>query len=348
MVKEQLSQIKAWFKKYFIPHYENDHKPHFLRTEVAVFVLAFVLLAEAVYLVPIGVVFNRSDYFAQILSSVLVDAANSDRQRLNTGTLKVNPVLVQAAQMKANDMAAKGYFAHTSPSGVTPWYWFGQAGYKYVRAGENLAVNFNDSSLLHQAWMNSPTHRANIVNGYYTEVGIAMANGIYKGREATFVVQLFGQPAKAAAPKPVVAAKTPVPTPVRTPARTPVVAQARTPTPTPTPVLTPTPVARVEAASTNLPVAVVSNEPTPTPIDDQEDVRQASFVEHIVSQPQTVADSLAMTGLIVAVLALCFAVFIKMEIQHPQLIINGLILLIVLGGILIINQHLALANSLIF
>ncbi len=96
--------------------------------------------------------------------------------------------------MKADDMATKGYFAHTSPEGLTPWYWFAQVGYNYTYAGENLAINFNESKDVDTAWLASPTHRANILNSHYTEIGIATAQGMYKGVQATFVVQMFGTP----------------------------------------------------------------------------------------------------------------------------------------------------------
>jgi hypothetical protein len=96
--------------------------------------------------------------------------------------------------MKADDMAAKSYFAHTSPEGIDPWYWFNQAGYKFTYAGENLAVDFSDSSAVNTAWMNSPTHRANLLDQHYTEIGIATADGMYQGHMTTFVVEEFGTP----------------------------------------------------------------------------------------------------------------------------------------------------------
>lgn len=137
----------------------------------------------------------RSPEVAAVVSAILVDLANADRASQQIPALQVNPLLVAAAQAKANDMAAKGYFAHTSPDGVEPWHWFEEAGYTFEHAGENLAVDFSDSSDVERAWMNSPTHRENILDGKFTEIGIATAQGIYKGRLTTFVVQEFGSPA---------------------------------------------------------------------------------------------------------------------------------------------------------
>lgn len=137
---------------------------------------------------------QNTNFLSAVISRTLVDLANADRSQSKIGTLRINPTLEQVAQMKANDMATKGYFAHTSPEGLNPWHWFKQAGYDFVYAGENLAVNFSDSAEVDKAWMNSPGHRDNILNTKYTEVGIATANGVYQGRPTTFVVQVFGRP----------------------------------------------------------------------------------------------------------------------------------------------------------
>ena len=136
------------------------------------------------------------DSLSAIYASALVTLANRDRAAQNVSELTVNPLLEKAAQMKADDMAAKSYFAHNTPEGLTPWYWMEQAGYKYTFAGENLAVNFNDSEAVETAWKNSPTHWYNIINPRFTEIGIATSTGIYKGRTAIFVVQMFGSPAR--------------------------------------------------------------------------------------------------------------------------------------------------------
>lgn len=137
---------------------------------------------------------SGSPFIAAVISAVLVDLANADRVDNNIDGLRINPKLVVAAQAKANDMAEKGYFAHVTPDGHDSWYWFELVDYDYSHAGENLAVDFSESSDVERAWMNSPTHRDNILNENYTEIGIATARGMYKGRETTFAVQMFGRP----------------------------------------------------------------------------------------------------------------------------------------------------------
>jgi Cysteine-rich secretory protein family len=157
------------------------------------------LLIISIFLgTSLDVVLIRSQQYAAVVSAALVDMANGSRVENGVGGLTLNPVLQKVAQLKANDMAAKGYFAHVAPDGTDPWHWFSEAGYAFSYAGENLALDFSDSRDVSNAWMNSPTHRANILDKNFTEVGIATAQGMYQGRPTTFVVQAFGAPAKSA------------------------------------------------------------------------------------------------------------------------------------------------------
>ncbi len=159
--------------------------------------------AIAVFIGLTGTVFLSAGMYARLLdtpqvatvvTAVLTDLTNADRAELGLAPLTVSPVLTAAAQAKADDMVAKGYFSHTSPDGVDPWHWFETAGYQFRYAGENLAVDFSDSADVNAAWMASPSHRENILDPHYTEVGIALAQGMYQGRLTTFVVQEFGAP----------------------------------------------------------------------------------------------------------------------------------------------------------
>lgn len=135
-----------------------------------------------------------NQYVALILPSHLVDLTNGSREEEGLSPLRENPLLSSAARLKAEDMAARGYFSHTSPDGLSPWHWFSLVGYEYRAAGENLAVHFESDENVLSAWMKSPSHRANILNDAFTEVGIAAAEGEFEGRKTTFVVQLFGKP----------------------------------------------------------------------------------------------------------------------------------------------------------
>ena len=110
---------------------------------------------------------NSTWLTSAVLPSVIVDLTNSERKSTALNSLSRNATLDAAAQMKAEDMAQNGYFAHYSPEGVSPWYWIQQAGYAYEEAGENLAVHFTDSDEVVKAWMESIGHRENILNKNY-------------------------------------------------------------------------------------------------------------------------------------------------------------------------------------
>lgn len=137
---------------------------------------------------------GSANVFAVISPPVLNDLSNQERSRTGINTLETSGILTRSAQMKADDMAAKSYFAHASPEGKDFWYWIDSAGYKYSMAGENLAIYFAESKEVVEAWKNSPTHKANILRPGFREIGSAVAEGVYQGHPAIFVVQHYGAP----------------------------------------------------------------------------------------------------------------------------------------------------------
>jgi hypothetical protein len=125
----------------------------------------------------------------------VVARTNLERKKQGAANLKVNVLLDKAAKAKLDDMFGKGYFAHESPSGRGPSDLADQAKYEYVIIGENLAQgNFEDDAELVQAWMDSPGHRENILNGDYREIGVAVGRGTYEGKATWMAVQEFGTP----------------------------------------------------------------------------------------------------------------------------------------------------------
>lgn len=154
---------------------------------------AVLLLALKIILVGISVNFPQNIFFADITKSALQIFVNQTRQSAGLKPLAESAKLNQAAQLKAENMVQNQYFAHTSPSGVSPWHWFLKAGYNYKYAGENLAIGFFESLEVYQAWLNSPSHKANIMNPNYTEIGTAVIQG-YGQNNAIVVVQEFGNP----------------------------------------------------------------------------------------------------------------------------------------------------------
>lgn len=135
----------------------------------------------------------KSDNISNLYTEKVALKVNEVRQDDGLPTLLVNQNLKNAAQAKAENMAALGYFSHNGPEGQTPWQFMEEAGYDFSYAGENLAVDFFDVNTVTEAWMQSEGHRENILNVDFTETGIGVASGMYNGREVLFFVQMFGK-----------------------------------------------------------------------------------------------------------------------------------------------------------
>jgi hypothetical protein len=301
-----------WLKRHFIPHAENEHRPHFLHGENSRHLLGIALFFELVlFVIPFldfpGLV--RTLNLGAVLPGVLSTLTNENRLSNNLPPLVENPLLTRAAELKAEDMAAKGYFAHVSPEGKTSWYWFEEAGYNYAYAGENLAVNFVDSEDVAEAWINSPTHRANIVGKNYTEVGTGMAVGIYKGQETIFIAQLYGTPTRLSAVERVSSDV----------GRNPIRA----------------------APSTNASQIVLgeASDPASAPT-----LKSHNFIERLLSSPKETTDAVLWTMLSLVLVATFLAVAVKLDHQHPDLIVNGLVVAVIIFAIHIGNGYLAGKN----
>lgn len=318
MKKSRWSSSPAlrWLRDFFVPHRGNSYQPHSLRTKAAITLLLFVVLAEALLLASIAVRFSSADFLALVLPNAIVSLTNGERTRAGQAPLSADPALMKAAQAHAEEMAAKGYFAHVSPEGNLPWVWFQQFSYPYQYAGENLAVNFFDSTDVVAAWMNSPTHRDNIVRREFSEIGIGIATGTYEGRVTTFVVQFFGtKKAIAAAPSPAqtlpnseVSAGKPAPSPQ--------VAAARSPAPAPA----------------GAPVASeVGGKSTGSGF--------WSSVRHTLqTAPRLVSNYIFLTLLSLLILSFLLAFFIKLRIQYTRIVTHGLALIALTLGMLLAND----------
>lgn len=127
-------------------------------------------------------------------SREIIVETNKVRAANNLIPLKANSKLDVAALEKLNDMIAKDYFAHNNPEGLAPWFWIEKNDYEYTHAGENLALGFLRADETVTAWMNSPSHRANIMNTNYSEIGVAANKASINGVTGILVVQMFGKP----------------------------------------------------------------------------------------------------------------------------------------------------------
>jgi hypothetical protein len=129
--------------------------------------------------------------------SELLRVTNDYRSRHDVSPLTNHNYLNDAAQAKAMDMAENNYWSHNTPSGEEPWLFITNANYLYLNAGENLAYGFATSRETVAGWINSPTHRENMLDSNYTEVGFGFINSedyVGNGRQ-TIVVAMYAKPA---------------------------------------------------------------------------------------------------------------------------------------------------------
>lgn len=175
-------------KNFFVPTKENRQKPYLLN-KIAVISYTFVL----VFVNTFGGLIGLSEVEASsITPENIITLTNQERLGYGLNTLSTNAQLSAAALAKANDMFEKQYWDHFGPNGESPWQFIRAAGYNYVYAGENLAKGFKTAEGVHEAWMASPTHKANIVSGNYKDIGVAVVEGELLGKQTTLVVQMFG------------------------------------------------------------------------------------------------------------------------------------------------------------
>jgi hypothetical protein len=186
----------------FWPHKKNNYHPHILKPMGLALFVVLIIIQPLAYNVVTAHRFQVLGYATDVNASSLYSLTNQQRTAAGLPGLALNSQLTAAAQNKAADMFAKNYWAHNSPDGLTPWYFINGAGYQYSAAGENLAEGFDTSDGVMTGWMNSPGHRANILNSVYKDVGFAVVNGTLLGSATTLVVAEYGAPLVAVAPAP--------------------------------------------------------------------------------------------------------------------------------------------------
>lgn len=181
----------------FHPRHSNNHRARVLHPEV-LGILSLMMVAFVTTLTALTHISPRTSSILGFASTItptqVIEQTNQQRAAQGLEPLVFNTALSQAATAKGNDMFQHQYWAHNSPEGTTPWVFIKGAGYSYQVAGENLARDFEDTKTMVSAWMASPTHKANIMNPRYQEIGIAVIDGTLDGYETTLVVQMFGRP----------------------------------------------------------------------------------------------------------------------------------------------------------
>lgn len=181
-------------RHFFLPHHSNNQRAKFIHHD-SIFLVALIFFLATYCLTIVkdthpgvlGVSVNMSAQELLILT-------NAERQKVGLAPLTYNDQLALAAHNKAENMFSDDYWAHINPkNGKTPWIFIQGSGYTYTYAGENLARGFADPDSVVQAWMASPSHRANVLNSHYQDVGFAIEEGTLTGEKNTIlVVEMFG------------------------------------------------------------------------------------------------------------------------------------------------------------
>lgn len=216
-------QLFKLLRHLFLPHESNNHKAKLIHPSI-LFLFSLFLIFFQIILNFLPARFpDVLGYASSIDPSEIIRLTNENRAASGLAPVSQNSVLSSAALAKGQDMLAKGYWAHFAPDGTAPWSFFSKFGYKYRYAGENLARDFASADTAVAAWMNSKTHKDNILNPNYKEIGIGVVEGNLNGVDTTIVVQFFG--AKQVS-NPVIAdvkaeeIKVPIPTPSLIPSKT--------------------------------------------------------------------------------------------------------------------------------
>ena len=252
-------------------------------------------------------------YATNMSSSSLLQETNEERSGSGLATLSISDRLTQAAQAKANDMAARNYWSHNTPEGTPPWTFMTQAGYAYYTAGENLAYGFEDSGGAVAGWMASPGHRDNILNTTFKEVGFGIANvpDYQDNGEQTIVVAMYGSVAGVAAAAPSTASPTPksaAPQPAPAPAPSPTPAAAE-PTGEPTPIASATPTSEGDTVT---PTTSLLNSPK-----EEQKVARFQLIAHTTSAEWSMLALSALTAIAVVIF------FVKHGLLWHRVLVRG-------------------------
>lgn len=189
-----MKRLKTLTRHLFVPHRGNAFRPHAFRNKsLSIYLGVLVIMQLALGITAYsGPEVKGAD--TERTKQEIIKISNIERGERGLNPLAENEYLNTAAEAKLNDMFLKNYWDHTGPGGETAWDFMEKKGYQYEVAGENLARGFSDPEEVVVAWMRSPSHRENILNNRFQEIGIAIGTGEIRGARTTVIVQLFGRP----------------------------------------------------------------------------------------------------------------------------------------------------------
>lgn len=326
-------------KDFFIPHAGNDHRPRALRPKSLITYATVALLIKAAATGFLFLTYPTPASLSAIVTERMIELINEARADADVAPLAPNQLLTEAALAKGTDMIDRDYFAHDTPEGKRPWQWLNRTQYDYVYAGENLAMDFVSAEVVQAALMQSPTHRKNIVNAKYREVGIAVLLGELNGRETILLVEFFGTQRKDT--------RLVTTTGTRTTAQPSSTLEPASPTPVPTngeqtPIAGETsPVVAGEETDTIAEAATEQalNEPLNqvTIVVGQPQQRSRTMVDRVIEY----SNVFFLTLLVFVVITLFLNIVIKIRIQHPAVILQTVAVVALLLALTLVKFHFA-------
>lgn len=322
-LKRFWNDSRSLIKDIFIPHAANNHQPKALRPKS---LGVYIILALLVKFTVTGFLFATYPSEAElsaIVSANMISLINQSRVEAGVNPLDHNLTLASFAQLKGQDMINRNYFSHDTPDGKRPWEWIDRSEYDYVYAGENLAMDFITAEVVQAAFLKSPTHRKNILNPKYTEVGIAVLNGELDGRQTTLLVEFFGTQRKDSQ----------------------TLALAKVEESAPEAVDVPDEIAGVETSAgevkPEIPISVTADNPTPGPINEG-----IIIVSTNQKSSRTLVDAVVEYSNIFFIafilfigISLLLNIFIKIKVQHTSVILQSVVVIALLLSMVLVKFH---------
>lgn len=153
-------------------------------------ILVLVVVALVAYL---AIHHEQKDNLISPEADRVLVLVNHTRQEHGEVPLVMNQQLMRAAKAKADDMANRHYFSHTTPENKHIGAWLEEEGYDYRFAGENLARGYSSTEQRHEAWLESQAHFQVMTNPEYKDTGIWVRDFEFEGKNQVLVVEFFGK-----------------------------------------------------------------------------------------------------------------------------------------------------------
>ncbi len=180
-------------KDYIVPHLGNNHKPKALRPKALTAYVVVILLVKVFVTGSLFFIYPNTGLVTSKITDQLYELINQERIVNDLDPLIINEELIASAERKVQDMVDQQYFSHIGPGGTKPWEWINKDNYNFTHMGENLAMDFSSATVVHSAFLNSPSHKANILHKDYTNIGMALVVAELEGRETIVLVQFYGK-----------------------------------------------------------------------------------------------------------------------------------------------------------